>query len=246
MEEKLKNVFEKEYSENKLIDFLIKTQKVYEFFGYDFNLKPIRISPSETYGGKIWLNEDYANSAVSNLEIITFTSVYPKLISKLAETNLERFNEVYSNLLEIYHSDRNIGLKKYINMSYGCLGSPKCEIHSNNIHLVPKVLHKMLNDILSEFKGNIVYIDTDQIFFRNFDGVRERFEKYFNLINKYELTYFSEKSKFGLFVSGKRYIIEENGNITVRGLKHFSKEGMSRGGFIDMIGEAGKIEYKIC
>ena len=119
-------------------------------------------------------------------------------------------------------------------MTYGCLQNPECMIYSKNIHLVPNRLNKMLSDILSEFKDHIIYIDTDKIFFRNFDEIRGRFEKYFNNINKYELTYFSEKSKFGLFISKKHYTIEENGNIKIKGMKHFNKNGMSRGGFIDM------------
>ena len=85
MEEKLKIVFEKEYSENRLTDFLIKTQKVYEFFGYDFKLKPIEIVSKDFCGGKVWLNDDYVNSSISNLEVITFNLVYPKLITKIVE-----------------------------------------------------------------------------------------------------------------------------------------------------------------
>lgn len=234
MEEKLKDVFDKEYSENRLTDFLIKTQKVYEFLGYDFKLKPTEIASKDFYGGKVWINENYVNSSISNLEVITFNLVYPKLITKIVETNLENFNEVYSKLIDIYYLDKDVKLKEYINMTYGCLQNPECMIYSKNIHLVPNRLNKMLSDILSEFKGHIIYIDTDQIFFRNFDEIRGRFEKYFNNINKYGLTYFSEKSKFGLFISKKRYIIEENGNIKIKGMKHFNKDGMSRGGFIDM------------
>ena len=39
MEEKLKEIFDKEYSTSKLEDFTIKTQKVYEILNYDFKLK---------------------------------------------------------------------------------------------------------------------------------------------------------------------------------------------------------------
>jgi hypothetical protein len=236
MEEKMKNVFDKEYSKNKLTDFLIKTQKSYEILGYDFKLNPVEIGKDLTssYSSKVWLNEDYANSPISNLEIITFNSVYPRLITKVVETNLENFNEVYSKLIELYYSYKNDSLKKYINMAYGCLHNPECLIYSKNLHLVSNTLNKILSDILLEFKGHIIYIDTDQIFFRNFDEIRERFEKYFRNINKYELTYFYEKSKFGLFVSKKRYIIEENSNIKIKGMKYFNKDGVYRGGFIDM------------
>lgn len=174
------------------------------------------------------------NSSISNLEVITFNLVYPKLISKIVKTNLENYNDVYSKLIEIYHYSKNINIKKYINMAYGCLQNPECMIYSENIHLVPNKLNKMLSDILSEFKGHIIYIDTNRIFFRNFDEIRERFEKYFNNINKYELTYSTEKSNFGVFMAKQKYLIEENGNIVIKGMKYFNKDGMSRGGFIDM------------
>ena len=78
MEKNLKNVFDKEYSENKLTDYLIKTKKVYEFFGYDFKLKPLKsLKPikKDFYGSKVWINEDYLNSPISNLEIITLKLV---------------------------------------------------------------------------------------------------------------------------------------------------------------------------
>ncbi len=234
MEEKIENIFNNEYSKNTLTDFLIKTQKVYEFFGYEFRLNPKEIISKNLYSSTIWLNKEYTNLPISNIEIVTFDLVYPKLITRIVETNLERFNEIYSKLIESYKTDKNIQLKKYINMVYGCIQNPECVIYSKNIHLIPNILNKLLNDMLLEFKEYIIYIHTDEIFFRNFDEIRERFEKYFNNINKYELTYFSEKSKFGLFMAKTRYIIEENGNIKIKGMKHFNKDGVCRGGFIRM------------
>lgn len=231
MEEKLKNVFEKEYSENSLTDFLIKTQKVYEFFDYDFKLTHKNPLKQVFYGAKIWINDDYKNSLITNLENISLNEVYPKLISKIAETNLENFNEVYSKLIELYSLNKNTFLKKYINMAYGCLQNPESVIYSNNIHLIPIKLNNILSNIQYEFKGHVVYIDNYEIIFRNFDEIKERFEKYFNNINKYDLTYFSEKSKFGFFVSKKHYIIEKNNVMKIKGMKHFNKDGICKGGY---------------
>lgn len=240
MEKNLKTVFNNEYSENRLTDFLIKTQKAYELFGYEFDLKPTEIDSTKRdfYGAKVWLNEDYVNSAISNLKIISFNLVYPTLIAKLAETNLKNFNEIYSKLIEIYNSDLDIHnsnpLKSYINMAYGCLQNPESMIYSKNIYLVPTRLNNLLSNILIEFKGHIVYIDTRDIYFRNFDEIKERFEKYFNKINKYDLTYSTQQSKFGLFMAKKQYVIEEDNNIKIKGMKHFNSDGVSRGGLIEM------------
>lgn len=54
MKEKLKNIFDSEYQNDKLTDFFIKTQKVYEIFGYDFKLnKKEKVSQEKFYGGMV-------------------------------------------------------------------------------------------------------------------------------------------------------------------------------------------------
>ena len=57
------------------------------------------------------MSEDYVNSTISNLEVISFNLVYPKLITKIVETNLENFNEVYSKLIDIYYLDKTTVIK---------------------------------------------------------------------------------------------------------------------------------------
>ncbi len=232
MEEKLKEIFDKEYSTSKLEDFTIKTQKVYEILNYDFKLKSRNFTTNESIGGKVWLNEKYTLLPISNITILTFESVYPNLISKICNTNLENFNIVFSKLLELYSTNKDTSLKEYINSTYGCLQNKQSIIYSNNIHLVPKKMTSLFNEILKEFESNIIYVDTDQIFFRNFEEIEHIFESTMIRLNKYELPYFYEKSKFGLFKSKKSYIIEENSNIRIKGMNHYNKDGISRGGKI--------------
>ncbi len=235
MNEKLENIFENEYSNDILIDFFIKTEKMYEFFGYNFVLDRKEINCEKFQGAQVWLNDDYKNVVISNLEIVSFNLVYPKILAKIAEVNLKNFNEVYSKLIDYYYNNKNVSIKKYINIVYGCLGNTKSLIYSKNIHLVPDFLNKILSNILSEFKGHIIYMDTDEIIFRNFDEIRERFDKYFNSLDKYELTYSTQKSKMGFFMGKKQYLIEMNEGIKIKGIKHFNKDGMIRGGFINLI-----------
>ena len=165
---------------------------------------------------------------------MTFESVYPNLISKICNTNLENFNIVFSKLLELYSTNKDTSLKEYINSTYGCLQNKQSIIYSNNIHLVPKKMTSLFNEILKEFESNIIYVDTDQIFFRNFEEIEHRFESTMLSLNKYDLPYFYERSKFGLFKSKKSYIIEENSNIRIKGMKHYNKSGVSNGGVIYM------------
>ena len=72
------------------------------------------------------------------------------------------------------------------------------------------------------------------IFFRNFDEIRKRFETYFKSINKYNLSYSIEKTKFGIFLGKKKYIIEKNGNLKVKGMCNFNEYGNQRGGIISL------------
>lgn len=234
MDERLKIVFETEYSENKLSDFHIKTQKIYEIFGYEFILKPSVTKPTPRKGGIVWVNEEYSNSPISNLEIVNINYPYPMMISKLAETNLEKFNEMYAKLIEINITENNTNLKKYINTAYGCLSNPDSVIYCRNVNLVTARLNTIIKSIISEFKGHVVYASICDIHFRNFDEIRERFMSYFNKINKYELTYFLEKSKFGFYSAKLKYMIEQNGNIKIKAMRHFHKNGVSRGGFIEL------------
>lgn len=234
MEEKLKSIFIKEYSENKLTNFVIKTQKIYDYLGYDFVLKQPNIGSNKCCGSMLWLNEKYVNSSFSDLDIITFNMVYPKLITKMVETNLQNFNEVFSKLIEIYYLYKDIELKNYINMVYGFLQNPECEIYSSNIYQLPIILNNILNNILLEFKEHIVYINFDKIIFRNFDEIRSVFNNYFDMNNKYEISYFTEKSKFGLFISQHRYIIEEHGNIKIKNIKLYNENGMRKGGLVSI------------
>lgn len=232
MKEKLKMILEFRDSENTLTDFLIKTHKIYEVFGYEFKLNPKEIKEDRFVGAKVWLNEQFTNAMIHNIDIVFLNMVYPKIMSKVINTNAEHFNEVYSKLIEIYKEDKFNALKNYINMVYGCLGNPKCDIYSNNIHLVPEILNKILSNILSEFSEYIIYIDTDEIYFRKFDEIKDRFEEYFNSENKYDLTYSIEKSKFGLFMKKKKFFIEQQGEIKMKGIRYFNDIGESRGGTI--------------
>lgn len=231
MSKELKNIFDTEYSKSVLTDFAIKTEKIYDFFNYDFKLNKNAINryQDKFKGAKVWLNEDYRNSAISNLKIVEFELTYPKIIANIAETNLEKFNEVYSKVIDHYLENKEYTTKKYINSTYGCLQNPNSTIFSNNIHLVPIHLNHMLTRILNEFKGHIIYIDTNSIFFRNFEEIEERFKNYFDSINKYDLTYTIESSNFGYFSNKKKYMIEKDGDIKTKGLQHFNKNGMSRG-----------------
>ena len=54
-----------------------------------------------------------------------------------------------------------------INRFYGLLSNPKNEVfYCEDFNIIPKYCHNLLNVILEEFKNDIVYLDTDSIYFR--------------------------------------------------------------------------------
>jgi len=54
-----------------------------------------------------------------------------------------------------------------INYFYGLLSNPKNEVfYCEDFNIIPKYCHNLLNIIIEKFKDDIVYLDTDEIYFR--------------------------------------------------------------------------------
>jgi len=237
MNKQLKLIFSNNYSENSLTDFFLKTKHIYEYLGYEFELTPIeKISESSANdSSRVWLNEKYSNAIISNVTELEFESPYPNLISKIANTNLKHFNRMLGEIVAEYNLDRDINVKNYINMIYGCIKNPKSKIYADNVGLVTIELRKIMDSVIVKFKNHVVYIDTDAIIFRNFPEIELEFYKHLNEINRYNLPYFIENKKFCLFTAKKNYMIEDNGSIKIHGIKHFSDQGTCRGAHINII-----------
>ena len=228
----LEAILKENYSNNTLVDFETKTRKIYELFKYPFIQKNIAPIPNERYNSLVWLNDTYKARPLSNLTLITFDLVYPTLIAKLANVNIEYFNEVYNNLIQINRSEQNYHLKRYINMAYGCLGSNRSNVHANNMKKVTAGLTSVLSEMILTLGENLVYIDTDMVIFRNFKEIEDTFLRVMNNINVNNLNFDVDSSDFAFFVAKKRYMMERDGNIKIQGLTKYDKDGISRGGYI--------------
>ena len=190
MEENLKQIFDTEYSKNKVEDFRIKTEKLYHYYGYVFNLNlENNIEQDFSISVEKYFNNEYIDFPLSDITVIEFNNLYPKLISKLVDTNLKGFNEFYSKIINLYYEYRDYSVKKYINMVYGCLQSKESTICSNNMYVIKDEMDLIYEKMISEFKKYIIAINTDRICFRNFNEIEERFKNYINNIDKLNLTY---------------------------------------------------------
>lgn len=222
--DQIDDILSKEYSKKLVTDFNVKTEQLFTLFGYDFDSRIIERSPKPTKGGKLWLNPKYKNTVIPNIHKLEFVKPYPQIISKKCVTNYEKFNELYSRLIKINHENNSRLLDIYINMVYGFMQSTGCVIYSNNTYKVPEIMYKMMEGIIDEFSSHIIYVDTDRIYFRNYDEIRERFEIYYSNIINYEIMYNTSNHKYGFFIGNQKYLHEVDGGVKVCGIKSYDED----------------------
>lgn len=226
------------YSDSMLTDFFIKTEKLYDFFGLPFNMLPKKENLKSSYHLKLWSNEKYINKAVSNVTVLCFNNIIPKFIASVSEVNLENFGNMMSELFKVYESETDneirYNIKTYINSVWGVIHNPDSLIYSHNVLSVVQCMNMFIHKIQKEFEDSIVNIDFSNIYFRNFEEIKERFELYFSKINKYQLSYETEKSSFLFVRKPKYFMVEKGGDIKVKGIECYTEEGKSHGGIIKL------------
>ena len=95
-----------------------------------------------------------------------------------------------------------------INYFYGLISNPKNEVfYCEDFNIIPKYCHNLLNIIIEKFKDDIVYLDTDEIYFRYSKNLDlENFKK---ILEMTELPYDFENgieyigSVFDVYLRGK-------------------------------------------
>lgn len=126
--------------------------------------------------------------------------------------------------------------KKFINITYGMLGSNKTpygHVDKSLSVLTMSLARRMMIHIKNEFAGHWLYIDTDFVVFRHMDEIRPRLLKTLKSHAIFrDCEYTIEDGKCGMFMAKKKYILAEpetvqNGktsrvgtlhNVTVKGL----------------------------
>jgi hypothetical protein len=177
-------------------------------------------------GGFVYVNIE--NILVDNINILSFCSLYPTIIKflyqkniivNMVDYNLDSYSYLVDNFI-ILKNNLNIDeyklLKIIINYKFGQLSKYFVKIGSNTSFIVSSFANVLMNKILElDNKNNILYIDTDSIFYHNAFKVDLIYNMVDNLF-RMEL----ELNKTIYFIAKKRYIMFDNINsVKFRGIQ---------------------------
>lgn len=152
-----------------ILEFLLskKYKKIYN--------SDVKISHKPTYGGLCYINERYKNKIIKNVISIEFDNFYGQILNEKLDSyyfNYENFPEVWRDMYNLYLVSNNgdelsLIVKKWVNYTYGLLGSGL--VISSDYNILDDVIsesRRILNNLLNNFKDEIIYIDTDRVKFK--------------------------------------------------------------------------------
>ena len=177
-------------------------------------------------GGYNWINEEYQDVLIENLQVTEFTQMYPRIMTLLHDEGLIDIPEEVQKLKWFFDNVKNLKLgmnvngtqnawpinfsndyqkwKVWVNSLYGEFSKQK---KGQLIHgLMAKYQYLLYDEILENNPEHIVYIDTDQIISIN----------QLNLLDC-PLPYSIENLTIGVFKEIKRYVIHTGYDLKVKG-----------------------------
>lgn len=101
---------------------------------------------------------------------------------------------IYDNIYERIISEIKTFKKILINYFYGMLNNTNT-FYCDNFNMIPKYCINLMNIIIEEFKNDIIYVDTDEIYFRYSNDLN--LEKFFKIIDITKLPYKFSMKYFG-------------------------------------------------
>lgn len=230
-----------------MIDWVnLTTRMLNEFYPDNQFIGNFESNSLPVYGARVYLNEEFKTREqlrwVKNITKLEFNKLYPSLMVQLYESgemtfNNTKFGELYSFIIKNYSEIRryfynllpqnflNVShlLKFYINYTYGVLGNGRF-IECNNLGLVTEKCRNMLDSINDRYSNNVIYIDTDTIFFYKINQIPDVQE----YLNQFDLEYELYDGYEGIFHERKRYIIYKDGQVQLHGVREFETRQESR------------------
>jgi len=201
------------------------------FFDYQ-QVKDFHIREKNNFdSGVILLNKKMTNVWMKDITEVQFIHLYPNIIIKLWEQELLKFNikefgVLFKFLVENKESikDKLMGNNKsllnfIINYTYSAGTNNNSIIKVDGLNLVIPYYKDVLIDLFDNYPNNLIYIDTDVIYFDFLDKV---------ILNKYilplQLPYKIEYHP-GIFIMKKKsYILETKDGVIPRGVEKFNSE----------------------
>ena len=170
-------------------------------------------------GGYNWMNEEYKDVIIENLQVTNFTQMYPRIMILLHNEGLIHIPEEVEKLEWFFSNMSNLKLmsmnanntqseyqkwKVWVNSLYGEF-SKQTKGHLI-LGLMAKYLYQLYDEILENNPHHIIYIDTDQIISINKP----------NLLDC-PLPYSTDTLTLGVFKQMKRYVVYDGYDIKVKG-----------------------------
>lgn len=182
-------------------------------------------------GGLVSLNDNNVNRFYDDITILELESAYPTSIINSKSRiifNYKYFNNLYEFLIQTrglfkktYCIGKNPQLwllyKTYLNMLYGCSVSNKSvlKISKNSIPLNKNCVD-LLTKIQKEFNYYIPYVDTDAIFVHKYESIKDDLH---NMLTKASYTYSVSNRYEGIFLAKKKYLLFNDNERLVKGIR---------------------------
>jgi hypothetical protein len=164
-------------------------------------------------GGYNWINEEYQDVIIENLQVTEFTQMYPHIMVMLHDEGLIDIPEESDKMKWFFQNVKNLKLtgdgeyykwKGWVNSLYPVFSK---QAKGHLIHgLMAKYQYLLYDEILKNNPEHIVYIDTDQIISIN----------QLNLLDC-PLPYSTDNLTLGVFKQKKRYVVYDGYDIKVKG-----------------------------
>lgn len=182
-------------------------------------------------GGVVHLNTNNTNIWFEGLTHFYFRSFYPSAIIGFKHKSECDFTRNLGYLLadlliqmRTYELTNSIKAarayhhtKAFVNFCYGVLTN----VDSSFTQKTTNFTTNLMKTIVERFSSNIVYLDVDEIYFREYQNIKEQLELHIKEYDHHKcLSWGTEPGFRGIFLAKKKNItINLIGNVTVKGVK---------------------------
>jgi hypothetical protein len=179
--------------------------------------KNIDIHSGNHMGGYDWLNPFTKGILLEQAYEVTFVCLYPSIILKLRDNSfldhIDIPQEIYEKIqyfidnrgtLKKNEINTYLELKKYVNSIFSKLGNEKSY---RIIGLISQYMYQFYDELIQKNESNILYIDTDTIYFANKD---------YDMLD-IDLVYDFDIVEMIVFEGRKKYAYVSNDEIKTKG-----------------------------
>lgn len=141
--------------------------------------------------------------------------------------NVPEFFKLYKFIFESREELKAFGdsiinelVKILINHTYGSLASRYSTFYAFGAENISALGRNIMDIFINGYPNNVIYTDTDQVFFLNFDEIKEKVEKD---LEKIGFEYDFRKINTLVLLKKKKYIESEDYNLKTKGMKKILK-----------------------